>query len=819
MTATRHVNADHAPTSGRVGERVRRHDGDAFLTGRAVFTGDVSLPGMLHAAVLRSPHAHADILAIDVAAARAAPGVAAVVTGAELAELCDEIPHGLDAGHLGGKHAAVYPLAVDKVRFAGEPVAAVVAATAADADAAALLIDVTYAVLPPVLDAESALAADAPLLYPDWGHNVLIEGHAGPDDFDEAARDAPHLLTGELRTHRGTAAPMETRTYVASWDGNAEHLTLWATTQNPHVLRTVLAASLRMPEHHIRVISPKVGGSFGLKMYGNREDFIAPLLTRIVGRPVRWVEERAASLLPSAREQLLRYRVAYDDTGRLSALDVVALSDHGAAAATHGWGMAFVGALTTGLGYRLDHCHVQYRVVVTNKAPWGGTKPFGKDGATLLVERILERVAAATGLDPIDVRRRNFVAPEAFPHRHPTGLELDSGDYDAALTETLRLLDLPRMRAEQDRLRAAGRYLGIGIAFELMPESADIPGALVSAYDTSTVRMSPSGQATVLTGVTSPGTGNDTTIAQLVAGELGLELADVDIRQGDTDQSPYGFGNISSRSIITGGNAAVLAARDVAVKLRVAARALAHADPGSDVVLAHGLAVVQPADGAAVEVPIAEAAYAVHALSYLLQLDIEPSLESTRTYRPSNIRQIPDAFGRMQTYTSYPYAAHASVLELDLETGVVTLLRHVVTHDCGTVINPLMVEGQITGGVVMGLGAAFGEQIEHDAAGLPTATGFKTYLLPRATDLPRIELAHLCTPAPGTPLGAKGVGEAGFSGALAAAMNAVNDALTPFGVALDRTPLSPAAVLDALLRSRPEAAPRPDPAASWEVPG
>ncbi|WP_246440456.1 xanthine dehydrogenase family protein molybdopterin-binding subunit [Saccharothrix tamanrassetensis] len=788
-------------TAGKsVGRPVRKHDGDAYLTANATYTGDIVLPGTVYAALVRAPLAHALIRSVSTAAAEGATGVIAVVTGEDMIPWCDEIPHGLDAGHLGGHHSAVFPLAVEKVVYAGEPIAAVVATSEADAHAACLMVEVDYEPLPVLLDVESALAADAPILYPAWAENVLIEGHVGNDDFAEVARTAPHVLEGELRTHRGTAAPMEPRTYLADWDAGRQHLTLYASTQNPHVLRTVLAAAMRLREDQIHVVAPKVGGSFGLKMYGSREDFIAPVLARMVGRPVSWVEERAASLLPAAREQVLSYRVAFDDDGGLLALDVEALTDHGAAAPTHGWAMAYVGALSTGLGYAIEHCHVHYRVVVTNKAPWSGTKPFGKDGATLLLERIMERVAAATGVDAGTVRRRNFVAPSAFPYRHTSGLELDSGDYAAALDQTLEILSHERLRADQARLRAQGRYLGIGLGFELMPESADIPGGFVAAYDTSTVRMSPSGRVSVLTGVTSPGTGSDTGICQLVADELGVALDTVSVVQGDTDTCPYGFGNISSRSLVTGGNAAVLAARDVADKIRAAARALLRADYDEPVLIEDGIARLTRDPSRSVSV--VEAARAVYTRSYELELDVEPHLESTRTYRPSNIREVPDALGRMQTYTTYPYAVHASVVEVDVETGVVTLLRHVATHDCGTVVNPLMVDGQVTGGVVMGLGAAFSEELVFDDDGIPLTTGFKTYLLPRAVDVPRVELGHLCTPAPGTPLGAKGVGEAGFAGALAAAFNAVNDAVAPLGARLDRTPLSPIAIMRALREAR-----------------
>jgi carbon-monoxide dehydrogenase large subunit len=641
------------------------------------------------------------------------------------------------------------------------------------------------------------LAADAPLLDEGWDSNLIIGGEVGADDFDAAAAGAAHRLEGELRGHRGNAAPIETRTHVAAWDARERRLTLYATTQNPHPLRSTLATSLRIPEDHIHVIAPRMGGSFGLKMYGNREDFLICLLAMQAGRPVKWVEDRAASLMPGTRDQILRYRAACDADGRLRALDVTKISNHGAAAPGHGWGMAYVGALTTGAGYALEHCHVTYQVVATNKAPWGGTKPFGKDGATLVMERIMDRVAATTGLDPAEVRRRNFLAPDAFPHVHTSGMELDSGDYAGVLDLALGRVGYDELRAEQRRLRAEGRHLGIGIGFELVPESADIPGALVAGFDTSTVRMNPSGQVTVLTGVTSPGSGNDTAISQMVAQELGVAMADVSILQGDTERCPYGFGNISSRSIITGGSAAILAAGDVAAKLRTVAGAMLHAEADEEIVLADGMAAV--AGDAERHVPIPAVAHAVFSLGYILALGIEPNLEATRTVRPDTIRPIPDEQGRMQPYTTYPFAVHISVAEVDVETGLVALLRHVVAHDCGTMINPLMVDGQVTGGSVMGISAALGEEFVYDEHGIPVSDGFKTYLMARASDLPAIELEHQVTPSPNTLLGAKGVGEAGFAGAQAAVLNAVNDAIAPLGVALERTPVSPPNVLAAIL--------------------
>ena len=592
--------------------------------------------------------------------------------------------------------------------------------------------------------------------------------------------------------HRGNAAPIETRAWLADFQPAERRLTIHATTQNPHPLRTTLALALGLDERRVRVVAPRAGGSFGLKMYGNREDFLAAVMAIAVGGPVRWVEERSASLLPGAHEQIHRYEVAFDADGRVRALRVRSLSNHGAPAPGHGWGMAFVGALTVGAGYAIESVGVEYAVVATNKAPWNGTKPFGKDGAALVAEHVMERVAEATGLDPVEVRRRNLLPPDSLPRVTPSGIELDSGRYEDALDLLLERLGYADERARQREERAAGRHVGIGIGFELTPEGADIPGALVGGFDTSTVRMDPSGHATVLTGVTSPGNANDTAIAQLVAGELGLALGDVEVVQGDTDRCPYGFGNISSRSLVVGGSAAVLAARDVAARLRAVAARMLEADAG-EVVLRDGAAHAGERS-----LPIAAVAKAVHSLGYVMGLDVEPNLESTRSFRPPNIRHTPDERGRLQPYANYPYAMHASVVEVDGETGLVRLRRHVVIHDCGTQVNPMLVEGQVHGGVAMGAGAALGEELRYDAAGHPLSRGFKTYLMARASDLPPIELEHITTPSPFTLLGAKGAGEAGYAGAQVAVLNAVNDAIRPLGARLDRLPASAPNVLAAL---------------------
>jgi carbon-monoxide dehydrogenase large subunit len=766
------------------------------VTGTATYTADISLPGMLHGAIVRSIHPHARILGVDARAALAVPGVAAVIDGVAAAKVCGPIPHSLDPGHLGGNRAEIRCLALGRTRYVGEPVAFVAADTPATALAAARAIAVSYEPLGAVLDADEALLPGAPLLCDEWGTNVIIAGGAGQDDFDEVASTCEHRLSGELRVHRGNAAPIEPRAWLADWDRARRRLTLYATCQNPHPLRTTLAQALHLAETHVHVIAPRSGGSFGLKMYGNREDFLAPLMAIHLGRPVRLLEERAASLLAGAHEQTHRYEVAFAADGGVKALRVRSLANHGAPAPGHGWGMAFVCALTMGAGYSIEHVRAEYTVVATNKAPWNGTKPFGKDGAALVLEHVMEEVAAAMDLDPAEVRRRNLLAPERLPYVTPTGIELDSGRYEEALDRVLARLDYAGARAAQRARRGDSELLGIGLGLEVTPEGADIPGALVGGFDTSTVRLEPSGEATVLTGVTSPGGGNDTAIAQLVADELGLLPADVEVVQGDTDRCPYGFGNISSRSLVAGGGAAVLAARDVAARVRIVAARMLESDPGQ-VTLAAGVA--RAGDRS---IPIAVVAEAVHSLGYLLALDIEPNLESTRSFRPTNIRHTPDSQGRLQPYGNYPYAVHAAIVEVDRGTGLVRLRRHVVVHDCGTQVNPMFVEGQVHGGVAMGAGAALGEELRYREDGQPLSVGFKTYLLARASDMPTIELEHMVTPSPFTLLGAKGAGEAGYAGAQAAVFNAVNDAIRPLGASLRQLPASAPHVLAALAQAR-----------------
>jgi carbon-monoxide dehydrogenase large subunit len=777
------------------GASVRKQDGDLFVTGRATYINDIDLRGMVHLAVLRSPHAHAEIRSIDLTAARAAPGVLLVLDGETASGLHAPIPHFCDPAIFGGNTVDCRCLAVERVVYAGQPVAAIVAERPQDAEAALELITVDYAPLEPVVDADAAVDPRAPVIHPGWPSNVVARLPFTDGDVDGAFATAPHVLRDEIRLGRCSTQPIEPRGYVADWDPRARSLVFHGACQNPHPLRWMLAQSLGIPEPRVRVVVPKLGGAFGLKMHGHPEEVLVAVASRLLGRPVKWWEDRSETLLIGGREQTHRFEVAFDSDGRLLGLRNRFRANVGAIVPALGWAMAAVTALAFPAGYRLPAMEVESEIVTTNKGPWNASRGYGKEATTLVMERIMDLIARELDLDPAEVRRRNMIPADAFPYRTNTGLNIDSGDYHGALAKVLELVGYDDLRAEQERLRAVGRHLGIGIGFEVTPEAGDTLGSLVGGFDSSTVRLDPSGTVTVLTGVTSPGSGSDTGMAQLVADELGVALDSIEVIQGDTAVCPYGFGNFSGRSMVVGGGSAVLAARDVRATLATAAAGLLDI-PIDDVVIAGG--AITSATDPSVESTVAQVAFAVYTQAFAIPGQPEPALESTRVYRPENLSHEPDETGRMQPYPTYSAAVHLSVVEVDVETGVVALRRHGVVHDCGTMINPRFVEGQMEGAIAMGVGAALMEEQRFDASGTLRADRFKTYLMPRASDLPMIETVHQVTPSPFTLTGAKGAGEAGVGGALAAVANAVNDALAPLGATLHETPLTPPRILQAI---------------------
>jgi carbon-monoxide dehydrogenase large subunit len=769
-----------------------RRDGDVLLSGGGVYVDDVELPGILRAAILRSPHPHARIVSVDVTAASRCPGVRYVLTGAEALDLATPLPHFFDPSLVGGKTAEFRVLAVDKVRWVGEPVAAVVAGSLADAEAALDAIEVVYEELPAVIEVDQALADDAPLLFEEWGDNVLIDLPFAEGDADAAMAKAPRSLSGEINLHRFQTAPMEPRGYLGHWEGN-DRVTLYASTQNPHPLRTTLAGVLGLSETRVRVVAPRLGGGFGHKFNGYAEEPLVCILSKLTGAPVKWVETRADSLLIGAREYRHRFTIGFDDEGQVLAIRDRIWGNVGCLATWGGWSMTYPAGMTFPGPYRVKDYLVESMAVVTNKAPWNGARGYGKESSCVALERMMDLIAAELDLDPAEVRRRNFIPPGEFPYWN-SAKHLDSGNYDGALSQLLEMAGYDELREEQRGARADGRLFGVGLAFELTPEGGDFAGSYVRGFDTSTVRISPTGTATVLTGVTSPGTGNETSIAWLVARELGISSEEVEVVQGDTDACPFGFGNFSSRSLSAGGGAAVLAARELRERIGKAAAVLLEAD-ADRLTFAAGQITV---DGDGASIGFATVCEEVFRRAYATPGLDEGQLEATCTDLPHNFQHVPDELGRMSAYPSFPYSAHLCVCEVDRELGLVDVLRYAFVDDCGTVISPRFVEGQVYGAVAMGLGGALWEHLPFSAAGQPLAHHFKAYVTARAGDLPTFEAGRQVTPSPFTTLGTKGAGETGVGGSMASVTNAVNDAIAPLGAQIHSLPLSGPNVLAAI---------------------
>jgi aerobic carbon-monoxide dehydrogenase large subunit len=781
-----------------VGARVPSLVHRQLVAGRGRYVADIHLDGMLHMAVSRSLYAHARIVGIDGTAARREPGVIDVVTGDELREKTRPIPQAFDPDSMGAKAVATYALPTDRVRYVGEPIAAVIAEDRYAARRAAERIEVDYEELPVVVDPLEAMAAGSPLLEPSWGDNVLLAKEFSAGNLDAAFREADGRLSGEVRTQRYTAAPLEPRGYVAAFDPFTRELTFWASTQSPHPLRVYLAQILGLPEATIRVIQPRVGGAFGQKLPMFQEEPLVAYLASKHGRPVRWIEDRSENLLAGghAREMRLTYEVAYKADGRILGLRARVVADVGAPSALCGWAMSYVTAYCLPTVYKIPNCHVELFSVVTNKCPWTAYRGFGKETASFLMDRIVDHVAAESGRDRAEVRLRNFIQPEEFPYAQGSGAVVDSGDYPKALRRVLEMIGYEGFADVQAEARREGRRLGIGIGQELVPGGCSVPSsALVSGYDAATIRVSPSGTVSVMTGVTSPGTGNETAMAQIAADALGIDIADVRVVQGDTETCPFGLGNYSSRSVIIGGSAVHLAATEIREKMRkIAAKHLEVAV--EDVDVRDGRFFPR---GAPVRfVPFRKVVDLVYQHSYEDAREVEPGLEVTRYFRHPNVYHQPEVDGRFSAYPSWPNQAVACIVEVDPDTGVVKIVRYCGVHDSGVVVNPLMAEGNVHGGTVQGIGGALFEELVYDEIGQLTTGTFLDYTLPTAVDVPRLEIEHQETPSPFTPLGTKGVGESGVGAPLGAICGAIENAFPELKLRLTAMPLTPQRVWKAL---------------------
>lgn len=777
-----------------IGQRLPRREDPRFLTGRTRYVDDLRLPRMVHAAFLRSFHAHAEVRAFRIERAAGHPGVVGVLTSEDASHLARPIKADL---RLPEWKSSDFPImGWPRVRFVGEPLAVVAALDRYVAEDAAELIEVDYDLLPVVADAERALESGSPLIHEHWGDNVFMERWTRAGDVESAFAQADLVWERTYRIHRHTGYPMEGRACLVDYRRESGALTFYAATQIPHLMRTELADILGLPENSIRVFAPDVGGGFGIKVHLFPEYVAVALLSMRLDRPVKWVEDAREHLLASthAREHTHRVRAALRNDGTILGLGVDVVVDCGAYSVwpgTAGADPSQAASVLPGL-YRIVNYEARTRAVATNKCPLGAYRGVGRPAATFTMERLIEDVGRALGLDPVEIRRRNYIRDDEFPYTSVTGLQYDSASPLAALEKAVEAIGYARFREEQMKARAEGRYLGVGFGSFIeqtahaAAEYARRGTAIVLGFfDTVSVVLDPSGKVTVDSSLHSHGQGHETTLAQVVAERLGVPLEDVRVRFGDTATVPYGMGTFASRSAVMGGGAAWKAAESVRrVLLKVAGHVM---EVGPDDLEIVG-GTIRVKGSPAHRMTVAEVTRLAYHQADRLPPDVRPiDLSSTEMY---------DAHPGTGAFTN---AIHAAVVEVDVATGFVRILRYVVVEDCGTMINPLIVAGQVHGGVAQGIGGALYEQLVYDENGQMLSQTLVEYLLPSALEVPPIEVHHIETPSPFTIGGFKGAGESGAIAPLATLGNAVSDALAPLGVSVDSLPLSPERVL-ALVR-------------------
>lgn len=770
--------------------RLRKEDAH-LITGRSRYTDNMTLPGMLHLAMVRSPFAHAKITSIDTSAAKSSPGVVAVLTGADVAAEQGSLPNVWPVTT--EQKAPAFPsIAVDEVAFAGEVVACIVARSAAAARDAVELVDVSYDELPVVLDLEEAFT-DKVLAHSNLDSNlsatwVFDSGEAGTGKpIAEALANAEVLIERTFYQQRLIPAFMEPRSIVV--DPTSEQITMWSSTQIPHILRLILALTLGLPESKLRVIAPDVGGGFGGKLTVIPEEFITLMAARRVGKPCKYTETRSESLQSGhhGRAQVQKVKLAATKDGIVTGLDIQLLADMGAYLGIIGSGIPILGAFMYNAIYKFPAYRLECSNVFTNKAWTGAYRGAGRPEATFAIERLMDELAVELGMDPLELRKKNWINHEEFPFTTVTGLEYDSGNYEAATAKALELFGYDELRAEQAKRREANDPVQLGIGISTFTEMCGLApsrvlGALSYAaggWEHAQVRVLPTGNIEVVTGTSPHGQGHETAWSQLVADKLGVPFENVEVLHGDTQISQRGLDTYGSRSLAVGGMAVLGAADKVIEKAKVLAAHMMEASE-EDIEFTDGKFSVKGTDQSTAFGEVAFAAFSAHNLPD----GFEPNLDSDATFDPQSF--------------SFPHGTHLAAMEVDTETGQVTIRKYVCVDDVGVVVNPLIVEGQVHGGLAQGIAQALYEEAVHDDAGTLVTGSFVDYLVPSAPDLPHFTTARTETPSTTNQLGAKGVGEAGTIASTPAIVNGVLDAVRHLGVKDIKMPCTPARVWAAL---------------------
>lgn len=776
-----------------IGASVRRMEDPRLLAGRARYLDDIELPGMLEAAVLRSPYAHARIKNIDISRALEYPGVFDVLTGAEIVDQVNPQPVIWHPAP-GQRMPERYAMAVDKVRWVGEPVAVVAAINRYVAEDALELIDVDYEALPVLADLDSALAAGAPPLYEDWPDNVSGSVSYSNGDIDKAFNEADVVVSLTTDHGRATGSPIEPRGCIATWDSFGPKLELWLSTQSPNLARDLMGEALGIPVHQIRILVPDIGGGFGNKFDFYAEEVIASVLSRKVGRSIKLVEDRQESFVANAhsREQRLEFELAAKSDGTILGLRGTATGVLGGAMATVGMGPIWLTTILATGPYKIPNIHLTGKSVVTNRSPYGSYRGWGQPQANLVHERLIELLASKLNLDRNEIRKKNFPEPHEFPFFNGSALTYDSGRYANCVDLALEKVEENGWWERQKGARLDGRSVGIGFSFHVEVTAfgpskiLNLVGLHHAGFDEEVVRMDSTGKVTVYSGQTELGQGVQTTLAQVAAEGLGIQLQDVNVVVGDTDACPYtGYGTGASRAAPVSGAAVMIASSRLREKVLRIAGEILEAAP-EDLEIEEGVISVKGVpDRFITTAEVGDAAY--RRLHEKMPEGETPTLEEVEVFDPDNF--------------AIPYGMTAIMVEVDRETGVVTLIDYLQAHDCGTIINPAIVDGQLAGGATQALGGSILEELVYDDEGQLLTGSFMDYRLPTASDIPRFSLYHQTTPSPVIPGGMKGVGEAGTIGAVAAVGNAVDDALADIGVTVKRFPVTPPRLLDQIKRA------------------
>lgn len=755
-----------------IGANVKRKEDPGLITGAGKYVGDIKLPGMRYVAFVRSPYAHASILHIDTSAALERDGVLAVITGQDLLDQYELVP--VAGGDAVQRQRSHYALSVGRVRHIGEAVAAIIAAAPEAGEDALDDVRVEWEELPPAADLLSAYAGAAPPIFAGMDDNIADRGAKKTTDVDEVFANAPHRLSQRMHSQRVAGVPMEVRAVAAAPDAVTGGVTVWTSTQIPHGVRSALAAALRLPENMLRVIAPNVGGGFGVKNALYPEEIALAKLAQLYQMPLKWTGTRVEHFQTTTqgRAQVADVEVAFDEGGRILGLRLHVIAELGAYPPFYDIAH-LTGLMATG-NYHIPAVDFKASSVFTNTIAVAAYRGAGRPEAIYYIERAIELIAAELGLDSVEVRRRNYLKPEQFPYKTPTGSTYDTGDYEGNLATALELANYEALRGEQARLRAqdSDALIGIGIA-----SYVEMCG--FGPYESGVVRVEPGGAVTVYTGSSPHGQGGETTFAQIVADEIGADYDKIVVRHGDTGSAPMGIGTFGSRGLAVGGSAIVRAAEKVRRKAVEIAAHMLEAAP-SDIEFADGQYRVKGLPSRSLGLTeIAERAYTDR-----LPDDIETGLEATDFFRP------PDFI--------YPFGTHIALVEIDRQTGVVALRGYYAVDDCGPRISPLLVAGQIHGGLAQGIGQALLEEVVFDDEGQLLTGSMMDYAMPRADDFPQFTLGQTVTPTSLNPLGAKGIGEAATIGSTPAVVNAVMDALKPYGIRHLDMPLTARKIWEAI---------------------